>query len=186
MLLYTQYWSMYLLAVVGIAMIWRAWRAPDPDDRHAARGVVVALIGALIIFGPWIPTFLYQTTHTGTPWGSGVVPLSSIRTAFDQFGNGTSLLHTQSNVLTLVTVLLVLLAVFGRARGTYGIDVDLRTVPAVRWEAAAAFGALTLGLTVAWLTDSAFDARYASMMFPLFDPGRRVRVHGVRVTSSCS
>ncbi|MFI5054362.1 MAG: hypothetical protein ACHQDE_08370, partial [Acidimicrobiia bacterium] len=29
-------------------------------------------------------------------------------------------------------------------------------------------GALALGLTAAWITDSAFDARYASMMFPLF------------------
>jgi hypothetical protein len=38
----------------------------------------------------------------------------------------------------------------------------------VRWEAAAGFGALAVGLTVAWVTNSAFDARYASMMFPLF------------------
>jgi hypothetical protein len=168
MLLYTQYWSMYLLAVVGLAMLWCAVRAPTSADRHAARGVLVAFVAALVIFSPWIPTFVYQSAHTGTPWGSGVSPLTTVRTALDQFANGTSLFHTQANVLGLVCVLLGLLAVFGRASGRSGIDVDLRTYPAVRWEAAAAVGALTLGLTAAYVTDTAFDARYASMMFPLF------------------
>ena len=30
-LLYAEYWSMYLLAVVGVAMLWRAFRGPDPS-----------------------------------------------------------------------------------------------------------------------------------------------------------
>jgi mannosyltransferase len=167
-LLYTQYWSMYLLAVVGVGVLWRAWRAPEPTERRAARGVVVAMIAGLIVFVPWIPTFLYQSSHTGTPWGSGESPFSSFRVAIDQFGNGTSELHTQLNVLTLFSVVLVLLAVFARATSTRTMEIDLRTRPAVRWEAAAAFGALTVGLTAAWLADSAFDGRYASMMFPLF------------------
>jgi mannosyltransferase len=167
-LLYTQYWSLYLLAVVGAAMLWRAWRAPIPDDRRAARSVVVAMIAGLIIFSPWIPTFVYQSAHTGTPWGNGQVPFSSFRVTIDQFGNGTSLLHTQSNLLTVIFIAVTLLAVFGRSVGPNRIDVDLRTQPEVRWEAAAAFGALVLGLSAAWITDSAFDARYASMMFPLF------------------
>jgi mannosyltransferase len=167
-LLYTQYWSMYLLAVVGVGAVWRAWRAPEPADRRAGRGVVVALIAGLIVFAPWIPTFLYQTAHTGTPWGSGQIPLSSFRFAIDQFGNGTSQPHAQLHPLSLFFVVLVLLAVFARPTSTRTLDVDLRTRPAVRWEAAAAFGALALGLTAAWLADSAFDGRYASMMFPLF------------------
>ncbi len=167
-LLYSQYWTMYLLAVVGIAMLWRAFRAPDAADRHAARGVVVAMIAALIIFSPWVPTFVFQSAHTGTPWGAGEIPFSTMRIAFDQFGNGTSLVHTQANLLAFMFVVLVLLGVFGRARGTRNIDVDLRTQPAVRWEAAAGFGALAVGLIIAWISNSAFDARYASMMFPLF------------------
>jgi mannosyltransferase len=167
-LLYTQYWSMYLLAVVGFGVLWRAWRAPQPLDRRAARGVVVAMIAGLIVFAPWIPTFWYQSSHTGTPWGSGMIPLSSFRFAIDQFGNGTSQPHAQLHVLSLFFVVLTLLAVFARATSTRTLEVDLRTQPAVRWEAAAAYGALVVGLTAAWLADSAFDGRYASMMFPLF------------------
>jgi hypothetical protein len=167
-LLYTQYWSFYLLAVVGAAVLWRAWRAPALDERRAARSVLVAMIAGLIMFSPWIPTFVYQSAHTGTPWGNGQVPFSSFRVTIDQFGNGTSLLHAQSNLLTVVFIALTLLAVFGRTVGTSHVDIDLRTQPEIRWEAGAAFGALGLGLVAAWITDSAFDARYASMMFPLF------------------
>ncbi|HEX9504370.1 MAG TPA: glycosyltransferase family 39 protein [Acidimicrobiia bacterium] len=167
-LLYTQYWALYLLAVVGFGVLWRAWRAPIADDRHAARGVVVAMVAGFILFVPWLSTFLYQNAHTGTPWGSGEIPLSSFRIAIDEFGNGTSELHTQLNVLTLAFVVLVLLGVFARATGPTTLDVDLRTRPAVRWEAAVAFVTLSLGLTIAWVTNSAFDARYASNMFPLF------------------
>ncbi|MFI5053550.1 MAG: hypothetical protein ACHQDE_04245, partial [Acidimicrobiia bacterium] len=114
LLLYTQYWALYLLAVVGIAMLWRAWRAPTADERRAARGVVVAMVAGFIVFVPWISTFVYQSAHTGTPWGSGEIPFSSFRTTIDQFGNGTSLFHTQANLLALAFAVLVLLAVFAR------------------------------------------------------------------------
>ena len=167
-LLYTQYWTIYLLAVVGVAMLWRAWRAADFEDRRAARSFIVGMIAGFILFTPWLSNFLYQNAHTGTPWGDGQLPWSAGRLALEQFAGGTSLLHGESNLLAVLLLALALFGLMGEAVNTRHIDLDLRTRPAVRWEAAAAAGALALGLFVAGATDGAFDGRYASMMFPLF------------------
>ena len=36
-LLWTHYWSMWLLAAVGLLALWRAWRDEDPERRTGAR-----------------------------------------------------------------------------------------------------------------------------------------------------
>ncbi|HEX9504618.1 MAG TPA: glycosyltransferase family 39 protein [Acidimicrobiia bacterium] len=167
-LLYTQYWTIYLLVVVGAAMLWRAWRAPDLGDRRAARSFIVAMIAGFITFTPWLSNFLYQNAHTGTPWGDGQLPWSAARLALEQFAGGTSQLHGESNVLAVLLLGLAWFGLMGAAIDAHHIDLDLRTQPAVRWESAAAASALLLGLVVAGATDGAFDGRYASMMFPLF------------------
>ena len=38
----------------------RAWRRPIP-------ALVAVAVGGLA-FVPWLPTFIYQSKHTGTPW----------------------------------------------------------------------------------------------------------------------
>src|SRR6266511_3916722 len=50
LLLYTQYWSLYLLAVVGALLVWRAWRVHDPQARRAALAGIVALVAGGIAF----------------------------------------------------------------------------------------------------------------------------------------
>jgi hypothetical protein len=167
-MLYTQYWLIYLLIVLGVAFLWLAFRGRVPEQRHAARGMLVAMVAGGILFLPWLPTFLSQRAHTGTPWGDGQLPIQTFRTTMDQFANGTSLLHPQLNALAAVYVLLVLLGAFGVAAGRTRVDVDLRTQPAVRWEFLAFVVGLGVALTAAWIGNSAFDARYASIVFPLF------------------
>jgi uncharacterized protein (TIGR03382 family) len=70
--------------------------------------------------------------------------------------------------IVLPLVVLALLALFARNRDRWQIDVDLRTVPGVRWEWLV--GALTLlgGLSLSFLVRSGFQSRYASVMYPLF------------------
>jgi mannosyltransferase len=77
-LLLTHYWSMFLLAVVGGVAVVLAIRG----ERRARRIIAAMLVGALA-FIPWLPSFAYQSAHTGAPWGpppGAEVPLLAIGT----------------------------------------------------------------------------------------------------------
>jgi hypothetical protein len=167
-LLYSHYWTIYLLAVVVGGLLWRAFRASDHASRGSARRILLAIVAGSLLLIPWLPTFAYQFQHTGTPWGPGRPTWTTLRQALDQFANGTGVFHGTNNLLALVLLALALLALLGAAAGPRNVDLDLRTRPPVRWEWATAFVTLVLALSIAWLSDGAFDARYAAMMFPLF------------------
>jgi hypothetical protein len=62
-LLLTHYWSLFLLAAVGLVHLPGVVRRSAPDVRVAVAGVLGALT-----FLPWLPTFLFQAAHTGAPW----------------------------------------------------------------------------------------------------------------------
>ncbi|HEU5033524.1 MAG TPA: glycosyltransferase family 39 protein [Mycobacteriales bacterium] len=64
-LLLTQYWAMFLIAVVGLGAVGCLLRG----DRRGWRVVVPLAVGCLA-FVPWLPTFAYQSAHTGAPWGA--------------------------------------------------------------------------------------------------------------------
>src|SRR5262249_36258018 len=69
--LWRQYWSFYLLAVVVVLPAWMVWRNVH---RTAAQRMLIAAAIALVAFLPWVPTFLFQAKHTGTPWGTAILP----------------------------------------------------------------------------------------------------------------
>lgn len=163
-LLYSHYWSMWLLAAAGtvIAVVWR--RSADPDTRRGAFRALVATVAGGVLFLPWLPTLLYQSKHTGTPWAGPVRPAGVLGITFTDFGGGgfRDALFTGSLLL-----ILVLLAVFGRARSARQIELDLGTVPQFRAEAAVVGLTLVLGVVVTYVTWSAFVTRYASGFLPL-------------------
>ncbi|MFO7590767.1 MAG: glycosyltransferase family 39 protein [Acidimicrobiia bacterium] len=165
LLVYTQYWCLYVIAVVGLGLIVAVWRGPDEVHRASVRVLVAIAVGGLT-FVPWLPTFLDQLAHTGTPWGDPVVPWSGAAAAMISFVGGAD--HAEAFLLLLPFLLLPLLAVFGRALDERRIELDLHSRPAVRWEGAAALGTLLLGLTASWAAGTAFEGRYASVVFPLF------------------
>jgi mannosyltransferase len=165
LLLYTAYWSIYLLAVVGAGLVVRAWRDPDLAARQTARSVLVAIGAGGLTFLPWLPTFLYQSQHTGTPWGDRVLPPVAVRMALDDFAGGE---HAEAFVLMLGLVSLFLLGVLGRTVDARRIELDLRTQGRARLEAGAAVGALLLGLAAAWVGGTTFQGRYAAVVLPLF------------------
>jgi hypothetical protein len=166
LLLYTQYWSMYLLAVVGVCLLWWAVKAPTAPARHAARSAVVALVAGGITFLPWIPTFLYQAEHTGTPWGERILPPAGFAYTAIDFAGGAE--HQEAYVLLVPLVALVLLGLLGRAIDASRIELDLRTRPGVRLPGAVCVAALLLGLIASFAAGTTFDGRYASVVFPLF------------------
>jgi mannosyltransferase len=177
LLLYTHYWSFYLIAAVGGLLVWQAWKGPDADRRHAARSALVAMIAGAITFVPWIPTFLYQSEHTGTPWGDPVFMTASFAFALRDFAGGD---HSEAYVFLVVLITLTIVAVFGRAIDRNRIELDVRTRPGVRAEAAIWVVTLLLGSAAAFATRATFAARYATVLYPLFV---LVVVYGVTVFS---
>lgn len=68
LMLYTHVWGVFFGAGAVLALI-PVWRASD-DRRGLVRDALMTFVGALILFAPWLPNFLYQAGHTGAPWAS--------------------------------------------------------------------------------------------------------------------
>ncbi len=215
-LLYTQYWALYLVGVVGLWLLYHAfatgWVASrmvrrngrnDPADDHDARGVftrtmakrfhrntaidttdldtpgsvrhfagmryarsnTLATFGAMAVgsltFLPWLPIFIFQAHHTGTPWIRPAGPEIIIH-VLAEMGGGASF---GGRLLFLIVAALCVLGLFGTAKGRLHIDLDLRTKPRGRALAAIIAGTLLTGLIGGYISRSAFVSRYASVAF---------------------
>jgi len=166
-LLYSQYWSLYLIAVLGIYLIAKSlvtrvgWRAKS----WWALGAVA--VGCLA-FAPWWPTFVYQSRHTGTPWA---VPanFAAVINAITGFTDNQATLSTagtdQGRLLAVLYFVLVALALFGIARDRWRIDLDLRTRPRARGMTFVVVATLFVAIGGGILSHSAFSPRYAAVVF---------------------
>ncbi len=166
LLLYTQYWCLYLLAVAGALLVIRAVRAGPGAARRSTTRVIAAVVVGGLTFIPWLPTFAYQNQHTGTPWGDPQVPWSAVAETVLRFAGSNQ--HGETYLLLFALLTLVVFGVFGRGRDDTTIELDLRTQPATRREAVLAAGTLLLGTSVGFVAGTAFDARYPSVMFPFY------------------
>jgi mannosyltransferase len=163
LLLYNQYWSLYLVAVVGVLLLVRVWKTTG-EARQATVAATVAMVSGGITFLPWLPTFLYQSAHTATPWGKPVAPPTGAAYAFLDFAGSD---HTETWILVQLLIVLLLLAVFAKQLSRSRLEVDLETVPGVRWEALVGTLGLVVALTLSALAGSAVQGRYAAVFFPL-------------------
>jgi len=161
-LLLTHYWSLYLLFVVGATLVVVARRASSPAREGARRGLMAMAVGSLA-FVPWLPTFLYQAKHTGTPWGGAGQLRSMVDTVF-HFSGGY---WDPGLLLGMATYGLIVLAVAGRPVNRSRIELDLRTRPGGRHLAVVGFGTLAVAIVATIVGGSAFAVRYASVMFPM-------------------
>lgn len=163
-LLWTHYWSMWLLAALGLVALWRAWRLDDPARRLGARVSVAALALGGVMFLPWLANLLYQSAHTGTPWGEVFGPASVLVLTLVDFAGA------RFGIAQLLSYLLVLLVALAAAAVLDGRHIVLgsRIAPRVRHE----LGLLTLTMTIGWATSyvsgNTFSSRYAAVVFPLF------------------
>ena len=66
LMLYTHVWGVFFGLGAAITLI-PIWRATD-DRRALVRDAILAFGGAVVLFVPWLPNFVYQATHTGAPW----------------------------------------------------------------------------------------------------------------------
>ena len=160
--LYTQYWALYLLLVVGVLLVALAWRG---TYAHTARRMLVAMVIGGLAFAPWLSTFLYQRAHTGTPWGEPVFPGVPWGYTVRDFAGGP----VQEGWLLLLPIIgLLLLGLFGTARDGRRVEIDLHTAPGARWEAIVGGATLLAGFTLNYVAGGAFETRYSAIVFPLF------------------
>jgi hypothetical protein len=160
LLLYSHYWALYLVGVTGLWLAFEAWKGPQAT-RRGARGALIALVVGCVTFLPWVPTFLYQSKHTGTPWA---VPadFAALVNAVSSFAGGAT---NQGRALALLYFALAGLGLFGVASGRVHISLDLRTRPKGRGLAIITVGTLATAVICGYISRSAFQARYASVIF---------------------
>jgi 4-amino-4-deoxy-L-arabinose transferase-like glycosyltransferase len=159
LLLYNQYWAMYLGVVVAGLTAYMAWKGPHKAE---ARRILGALAVGALAFLPWVPTLLYQAKHTGTPWGTRQLPPIPIGKTFSDFAGST---ENEGWVLFFFTITMLLLGAFGKAIDNLHIDIDLRTRPPGRWLAFMLAVGLVVGTSLDWLSRDAFQTRYSAVVF---------------------
>jgi mannosyltransferase len=160
LLLYSHYWSIYLIGTVVLWLAWKAWRG-QPQLRAGARASLVASLIGCLTFLPWLPTFLYQSRHTGTPWATPANFAAMVNAVASFAGGGTN----GGRALALIFFALAGLGVFGTATDRFHIALDIRTRPWGRPLAITVVGTLAAAIAGGFITNSAFDARYASVVF---------------------
>ena len=107
LLLLTHYWSMFLLAAVGIVLLWAALRR----GVTAAWKVIAAMVVGGLAFLPWVPSFLTQLQHTGTPWGEASRPADVIWLSAVDFVGGP---FSEPQLAAALLLALVVVGLFGR------------------------------------------------------------------------
>jgi uncharacterized membrane protein len=70
LLLYTHNWTYFLgLALVLVTFLaWLAKPKASPERRALLRDAVIGYGIAIVLYLPWVPSFISQTLHTGAPW----------------------------------------------------------------------------------------------------------------------
>ncbi len=160
LLLYTHYWAIYLVGVTALWLAFQAWRGPEARRRGARLALVSVFVGCLT-FLPWVPTFVFQARHTGTPWAEPA-NFAAMVNAVTSFAGGAT---NQGRALALLYFALVGLGLFGVARGAFHVDLDLRTRPPGRAPAVMFIGTLAAAVVGGFISGSAFQARYAWVVF---------------------
>ena len=121
---------------------------------------LLALAAGTCGFAPWLPTFIFQLRHTGTPWATPA-DFTALVYTFTQFAGGNS---DAGRALALLLAFLALLAIFGSALDGRRVVLDLRTRPGVRGLALLAVGTLLVAVIAGKLTASTFADRYSAVI----------------------
>jgi mannosyltransferase len=159
-MLYTHYWAFYAVAVTGALSVWCAFRGPYKRAYgYATAGLVVGCLS----FIPWIPSFVYQLNHTGTPWGPPA-GLTVVVFALTQFAGGND---DPGRALAVLFFFFALLAVTAVPLDRWRVVLDLRTRPGVRAIAGCALAAVVIGVMADKFGGTTFADRYTAIVtFP--------------------
>lgn len=165
-LLWTHYWALWFGAAAALCLITRVVRrrrAGATDDVRATLWVLAAMAIGAASFIPWVPTLLYQSVHTGTPWGARSFPTSVLVSSIDDLGGGQ---RSDQVVCGMVIALVVLIGLFAGAVDSRHLSVDLRTQVVARRPMILATLTLLIAVTTMMATNAAFQSRYNAVWLP--------------------
>ncbi len=161
-LLLTHYWALWLLAAVIVVLVLRA-------RRPATRGQTVRVLCAIVLGGvfmlPWLPSMLSQAAHTGTPWAAAVRPTTMVTDTLEDFGGGD---YAEAVLLGWATLALFALGLMATRIDDRRLELDVRTVPQVRREAAIVGLTIAIACVAGYATNTTYATRYAAVILPLF------------------
>jgi mannosyltransferase len=150
-LVLTHYWSLFLVTTAFVAVALAVWRGVT-----RARRLLLPMVIGCLAFLPWLPSFLYQSAHTGAPWGGppGVnTPLLSLS---GWAGSGFT-----APLLIAAYYALVVLALAGTAGPGGGVTIGrtVRRTPLLL--AGLGVGTLLVGTVASEVLSSAYSSRYS-------------------------
>jgi hypothetical protein len=105
LLMLTHNWGLFLVAGTGIAWLALVWMAGAQERRELLRNGLLSFGGILVLYGPWIPTLLFQARHTGAPWAQRP-PLDAILSGLQSTlgGPGPSILLGAVGIAGMLTL----------------------------------------------------------------------------------
>ncbi|HLY82521.1 MAG TPA: glycosyltransferase family 39 protein [Acidimicrobiales bacterium] len=168
-ILYTHYWGLYLVAVTGVWLLLRARRAEatvarsSGEERNASRRCLIAMVIGSLPFLAWVPIFVFQTFHTGTPWSNPAGPGDILGVLGEYSGGGP-----WGAALGLALFTLLLLGLFGRPIDGTRVLIELRARHRARPVAWVFIGTLGLAVLAGAIAQAAFVGRYTAVVFPMF------------------
>jgi uncharacterized membrane protein len=158
---WTHYWGIYLVAAVLGLLAWTWWREPATRDR--SRVAFLGTVAGLVPFALWLPVFLDQAAHTGTPWATPARPTTMMVDTLDAMGSGAFPEARTYGILILALSILAACSTDedGRLVLTGGIVEPMKRIVAVIITTAA------LGVVGGYVGSSAYAPRYAAVIVPL-------------------
>ncbi|AEH09667.1 MULTISPECIES: glycosyltransferase family 39 protein [Protofrankia] len=159
-LVYTHYWTFLLLTTVAVFLAVQALRRVS--YRRPALSALAAMLASAVLFAPWMPSFLSQMLHTGTPWAARVQAQVLLDTVFDWAGPTST-----GALLGVVLLAAALLGLTGRPQ-----DDGLHIVPTGRVPGRYLVAVWLIPLALAYLVNttggSAYTERYTGISLPAF------------------
>ena len=117
---------------------------------------------------PWLPSFVYQSMHTSTPWAAPPnfsAVINAVTGFTDNQGSTLASGTNQGRLLAVIYFAMLALALFGLGRSGRIIELDLHTRPRSRGMSFVVAGTLFAAIAGGILTGSAFSSRYAAVVF---------------------
>jgi hypothetical protein len=150
-LVYTQYWSFFLVGSVAAGLLVAAVRG-TPTVAHRSRRLLVAVLAGVVVFAPWWPTFSEQLAHTGTPWDAPTTMYAGLRRSVLAFGGS----GWPRWVVTAV--------IAGLAVTAWTAVRRMRTE--ARLAGAVALSTIVVGVAGSVVAGAGFQDRYLAVAFP--------------------